>query len=101
MATGVPVIATREGGIPDFLFDSKNHPEQPQTGWSVNTDDPDDVARIVNAILASPDTVRTVTQNAQTLVTEKYDWNTVARSIQELLENLTKVSAMGGENRVQ
>ena len=36
MAARLPVIATQEGGIADFLFDATRNPEQPTTGWVVD-----------------------------------------------------------------
>jgi glycosyltransferase involved in cell wall biosynthesis len=35
MAAGLPVIATQDGGIADFLFDAKKNPEKPSTGFAV------------------------------------------------------------------
>ncbi len=35
MAAGLPVIATQEGGISDFLFDAKRNPTKSRPGWAV------------------------------------------------------------------
>src|SRR3989344_2385799 len=37
MAAGLPVIATQEGGIAEFLFDEKRNPDKPITGFAVDT----------------------------------------------------------------
>jgi glycosyltransferase involved in cell wall biosynthesis len=54
MAAELPVIATQEGGIADFLFDSKRNPEKPSTGWAVDKDSPEQIAETVKNILAQP-----------------------------------------------
>ncbi|HRH24434.1 MAG TPA: glycosyltransferase, partial [Candidatus Paceibacterota bacterium] len=55
MAAGLPVIATQEGGIADFLFDGKRNPELPTTGFAVDTDAPDQIADAVMRVLAHPE----------------------------------------------
>jgi phosphatidylinositol alpha-1,6-mannosyltransferase len=78
MAAGLPVIATQEGGISDFLFDAKRNPDCEPTGWAVDKDSPKQIARAVEDILAHPGTVRKVAETAYKLVRENYDWNTLA-----------------------
>lgn len=84
MAAGLPVIATQEGGIADFLFDAKRNPEKPSTGWAVDADAPGQIAQAVQDIVANPDVVANVTQTAKAMVIEKYDWNLVAGEMREL-----------------
>ncbi len=79
MAAGLPVIATQEGGIADFLFDEKRNPEQPITGFAVDRDSPQQIAEAVKAIMAHPEKVRAVTATAQAMVAEKYDWDHIAK----------------------
>lgn len=88
MAAGLPVIATQEGGIADFLFDAKRNPEKETTGWAVDVDSPEHIARAVNDIIAHPEVVKEVTRRARTLVQEKYDWTIIARDMQALFEDL-------------
>lgn len=83
MATGLPVIGTHEGGIPDFLFDEKKNPDRPTTGWLVEKDSPQDIASAVENILRNPDKTREVIQNARQLALAKYDWNLIAHAMQE------------------
>ncbi len=83
MAAGLPVIATQEGGIADFLFDEKRNPDKPVTGWAVDKDAPAQIAEAILAIMANPEKVRAVTRTAQQMVTEKYDWNLIARDMRE------------------
>ena len=82
MAAGLPIIATQEGGIVDFLFDAKRNPEKPTTGWAVDVNSPEQIAAAVEDILAHPEQVRTVIENARTLAREKYNWDNIAKDIQ-------------------
>lgn len=88
MAAGLPVIATQEGGIADFLFDAKRNPGKETTGWAVDKDSPEQIAEAVKDILAHPDEVARVTATAQTLVSENYDWNLIARDMKKLFNRV-------------
>jgi len=79
MAAGLPVIATQEGGISDFLFDAKRNPDKPTTGWAVDVDNPTQIAEAVKDIIANPDAARRVTETARTMALEKYDWDLIAK----------------------
>ncbi len=81
MAAGLPVIATQEGGIADFLFDSHRNPDMPTTGFAVDADSPVQIAEAVERILAHPEETARVVQTAKKLAFEKYDWNLIARDM--------------------
>src|SRR3989344_2420771 len=83
MAAGLPVIATQEGGIADFLFDAKKNPDKPTTGWAVDKDSPEQIAQAVKDILGNPELVGRVIQNARELVIAKYDWDLIVRHMRE------------------
>jgi glycosyltransferase involved in cell wall biosynthesis len=83
MAAGVPIIATQEGGIRDFLFDAVQNPDVPTTGWAVEVDDADGIAASVEMILRDPEATRRVTAQARTLVEERYDWDHIANDMSE------------------
>lgn len=83
MAAELPVIATQEGGISDFLFDAKRNPDKPTTGWAVDKDSPEQIAEAVKDILANPEQVARVKATAKKLAIEKYDWNLIARDMRE------------------
>ncbi len=85
MAAGLPIIATQEGGIADFLFDARRNPDKPTTGWAVDTDSPEQIAEAVKNILANPEQVAKVTATAKRLAIEKYDWNLIAAKMQAIL----------------
>jgi glycosyltransferase involved in cell wall biosynthesis len=88
MAAEIPVIATQEGGIADFLFDEKRNPEKATTGWAVDKDSPEQIAEAVRDIVARPEKVRAVTETARKMVIEKYDWNIIAHSMRGLFDRL-------------
>lgn len=83
MAAGLPVIATQEGGIADFLFDQKRNPDEPITGWAVDKNSPEQIAEAVVDVMSHPEKVRAVVATAKAMVTEKYDWDIVARDMRE------------------
>jgi glycosyltransferase involved in cell wall biosynthesis len=83
MAAGLPVIATQEGGIADFLFDEKHNPDKSTTGWAVDKDSPEQIAEAVKDIMARPEKVREVVATAKKMVEEKYDWDIIAKNMRE------------------
>ncbi|PIT90958.1 hypothetical protein COU17_03330 [Candidatus Kaiserbacteria bacterium CG10_big_fil_rev_8_21_14_0_10_49_17] len=83
MAAGLPVIATQEGGIADFLFDEKKNREKETTGWAVDPDSPAQIADAVKDILARPEKVAAVRETAKALVKKKYDWDIIVHEMQE------------------
>jgi glycosyltransferase involved in cell wall biosynthesis len=90
MAAGLPVVATHEGGIPDFLFDPVRNPEKQPTGFVVDKDKPEQIAEVVKCILANSKQTTKVTQNARKLVTDTYDWENVAGSMRDLFRRLLR-----------
>ncbi|HCR52224.1 TPA: hypothetical protein DIV48_01080 [Candidatus Kaiserbacteria bacterium] len=86
MAAGLPVIATQEGGIADFLFDEKRDPDKEATGWAVDKDSPEQIAFAVKDIMTNPGKVARVTANASRLVRERYGWNLIARQMRQVFD---------------
>ena len=76
MASRLPVVATTEGGLAEFIFDGK-------TAWVVDVDSPEQIAAAVKDILANPEKVRKVTEVARAMVVEKYDWDKIAVQMRE------------------
>lgn len=83
MVVGLPVIATQEGGIADFLFDEKRNPNKETTGWTVDVKSPEQIAEVVKDILANPEKVKKVKESAYNMVLKKYDWNLIAEKMQK------------------
>ncbi len=82
-AAGLPVIATQEGGIADFLFDAKKNPDKPTTGWAVDKESPEQIARAVEDILSNPEQTKKVIETAHELALTKYDWDVVVKDMRE------------------
>ncbi|MBI5456437.1 glycosyltransferase [Candidatus Kaiserbacteria bacterium] len=87
MAAGLPVIATQEGGIADFLFDERKDPDKPITGWAVDKDSPEQIAFAIREVMSRPEKVRAVVATAKKMVEEKYDWDIIARTMREKVFN--------------
>ena len=83
MAAGLPVVATQEGGIADFLFDAKRNIDKPTTGWAVDKDSPEQIATAVQDILTNPEGAALVVETAKKMVTEKYDWDLITKDMRE------------------
>lgn len=88
MAAELPVIATQEGGIADFLFDAKRNPDKEATGWAVDRDSPEQIAEAVTEILGNLEKVARVKATAKELVFEEYNWDLVTRSMKSLFDHL-------------
>ena len=81
MAVGLPVIATPIGGIVDFLFDPVTNPEQPPTGLFCKINDPESIVRQVQKYLKDENLRKQIILNARRLVSQKYDWDLVAKQM--------------------
>ncbi|MEO5928009.1 MAG: glycosyltransferase family 4 protein [Patescibacteria group bacterium] len=82
MASGVPIIGTRVGGIPDFLTDGT-------TGVFCMTRDPESIAAAVLRIQKNEMGLRErIIDNAYHLATEIYNWDGIAVRMNELLTSL-------------
>lgn len=82
-AAELPVIATQEGGIADFLFDPERNPEKPPTGRAVDARSPKGIARAVLLFIEDKETTKRIIKNAKELAFSKYDWDTIARDMHE------------------
>lgn len=83
MAAELPVIATQEGGIADFLFDELRNPEKGTTGWAVDADSPEQIKSAVENIMNRPDKVEKVLDRAKKMAIEEYDWNLIAERMDQ------------------
>jgi glycosyltransferase involved in cell wall biosynthesis len=77
MAAGIPVIATPVGGIVDFL-------ENEKTGYFCKPKNPESIAEAVKKVIYDPNQNQIV-QNASKMVSEKYDWNLIAKQMKNIL----------------
>lgn len=88
MAAGLPVIATQEGGIADFLFDEKRKPGKESTGWAVDADSPDQIAEAVARICENPVITARTIETARQLAFSTYDWNLIAADMEGCFKTL-------------
>ncbi len=87
MAARLPVIATQEGGIADFLFDPERNPDKKPTGRAVAPKNSDDIARTVRLYLENPLQTAEIVQNAREMVFKEYDWDKIAIDMQTCIYN--------------
>ena len=83
MTTGLPVIATQEGGLADFLFDPEKNKDKPPTGFAVDPKSPKQIAEKVMQILNNKELTKKVVGNAKKMAFEKYDWDKIAKDMKE------------------
>ena len=83
MVSGLPIVATQEGGIADFLFDAERNPDKETTGWAIDKDSPEQIAEAVKEILANPEQAKKVVATARQFAIENFDWNIIAKNMRE------------------
>jgi len=88
MAAGLPVIATPVGGIPDFLFDPEANPDKEPTGLFCRVRDPKSIAEKVQQLLGREDLRNRLIINGKKLVQEKYDWELIAKKMNDIFNIL-------------
>jgi len=82
MAAEVPVVATPVGGIVDFL-------EHEKTGLFAEVENPESVATQIRRLRENTDLRSTIIKNAYTMVTERYNWDSIAKKYRETFSKLT------------
>jgi glycosyltransferase involved in cell wall biosynthesis len=81
MAAGIPIIGTPVGGIPDFLQDGV-------TGIFCRVRDPESIARAVERVQSDDAFREKMIQRARILVEDGYQWKTIARNMDTLMNRL-------------
>jgi glycosyltransferase involved in cell wall biosynthesis len=81
LASGLPIIATPVGGIPDFLHDG-------QTGVFCQPRDPASIAKAVLRIQEEPGLRQKLIKQGEELVKKDYAWEGITKRIERLLEGL-------------
>jgi glycosyltransferase involved in cell wall biosynthesis len=83
MSMKMPVIATREGGLSDFIFEDKKK----QTAWVCEKDNPDSIVnavkRIENMKAGNPEEYSRILEDSLEMVKEKYDWEIIAKRMED------------------
>jgi len=80
MAAGVPAIATRVGGIVDFIRDR-------ETGLFCQVKQPESIAHRVLNVLEDPDLREKIKRNALDIVKINYDWKNITQRMKDIFEN--------------
>ncbi len=96
MAAGLPVIATQEGGLSDFIFDAKRNPDKEVTAWAVDKDSPGQIADAVKDILAHPSETAATVARAKALALGSYDWDIVAPRMRAVFDRLFRGGTIQG-----
>ena len=81
MAVGTPIIATRVGGIPDFLEDG-------QTGLFCEVRNSASIAEAVAKYVKNPELYQNIIERGQALVREKYSWDKVASQMDRVYQRM-------------
>ncbi len=76
MVSEIPVVATNEGGISDFLFNN-------ETGFVVEKDSPRELAKKIEQALTDKKLLSNIIPQASRMAKEKYDWNIIASDMRE------------------
>lgn len=83
MASGLPVVATEVGGIPDFLCHQEN-------ALFCEVENPKSIARQIKKIFSNEDLKNKIIKNGIKTVSEKYTWEIVAKQMSEAFSALEK-----------
>lgn len=79
-ACGIPVVATRVGGVPEVCIDG-------QTGLLIEPNNPEALAEAIIKLANDPELRHNMGQAGRDFVVNNYDWN---RNVQTMLETLQK-----------
>lgn len=74
-ACGIPVIATKVGGLPEIVMDGK-------TGYTVG-EDPEEAARKISFLLSDREQLDKMSNEAREEVLRKYDWSSNVRTLKD------------------
>ena len=83
MACGVPVIATRSGGIPEFV----RHGE---TGLLVERGDADDLAKAIITVLSDATLRCSMAEAGRRLAAERFTWRRIADDLVKLYASVKR-----------
>ena len=79
MATGLPVISTRHGGIPEAV-------EQDRTGWLVPEEDHVNLAKTMQRLVSSRRLYRRMAERARQVVVERFEQREQIRMLESFYE---------------
>ena len=79
MACGVPIIATKVGGIPEMVSHGEN-------GLLVEPNDPKALSEALMRLFGYPEAMREMGKNGRARAERVYDWGVIAQKISEVYE---------------
>jgi glycosyltransferase involved in cell wall biosynthesis len=82
-STGLPVISTNVGGIPEFLVDNEN-------GFVIEPRDPEQLTQKVLTLLQDPKLAKEMGDLGRKLIEEKLDWRLITAQVIDLYHKLLK-----------
>lgn len=81
MATGLPVVATASGGVPEIVLGG-------ETGMLVPAGEPETMADAIAEVLASPETARALGDAGRQRALRRFDVRRVAREVEAIYETI-------------
>lgn len=81
MASGVPIIGSNRGGIPDFL---KNN----ETGLFCKVDDPQDLAEKIKMLAENVEAREKIIKQGKKLIRERYSWGLIALQMKNIFNEI-------------
>ena len=81
MSSGVPVVATRVGGIPEIIKDGQN-------GYLVPVKSPEEIAEKLVLLNNSPDNIRNLAESARETIIEKYSISKILDQYKQVYESI-------------
>ena len=80
LASGIPVVTTKVGGIPEILDNGKN-------GWLCKPEDPKDLARVIKECLTSPEERKQKSNNGRVFVEKNFQLETMITKFLRVLDS--------------
>ncbi len=90
MAVGLPVIATRVGGIPDFLQEPGSNDGKKATGLYCGVEDARSIAASVRRLLDDEALKDELVSNSKEMIAERFDWGDIAKKMKQIFHKLNK-----------
>lgn len=86
MASGVPLVGTKVGGIPDLIADQED-------GLLVDHGNPVELAAALAKLIDGDDMRQTMSQRARNKALEQFSWRTIAQQTIEVYEQALQLAA--------
>jgi glycosyltransferase involved in cell wall biosynthesis len=84
-ATGLPVISTKVGGIPEFLVDNEN-------GFLIDPGEPTQLTQKLLTLLQDPKLAKEMGERGRKLIEEKLSWRLITKQVIELYYKLLETA---------